>query len=197
MSQRFASPLALLLRRTPGHRQSDDAPRAQAMAGLPSSHPILAMQRIIGNSAVQRLLQTPSPSLKRNQLPQRIQRDEYGYGDDLLSSGGLSGTTEYGDSSTGSGPNESYGYGMEDDPLLSGGTGASSDYGSSSGGQSSSDEGYGYGTPDDPLMAGGTGGTSEVGGSSTSSEGGGDEGYGYGFSDDPLAAGGFGSTEDW
>ena len=145
--------------RSPHHHDSDDK-QPGSPAG-PAPHALIALQRMIGNAGVQRLLRDEPARISIAAGQAHIQREEYGYefSDDPLMAGGNSSSSSYGGSSESGGDSgEGYGYGVEDDPLMSGGTGGSSSYGGSSeSGDSPSDQGYGYEFGDDPLAAGGFG----------------------------------------
>ncbi|MBL8146239.1 MAG: hypothetical protein JNL34_07635 [Anaerolineae bacterium] len=147
----------------PSHRSTHHPDTDDKQPGGPAStapHPLIALQRQIGNAGVQRLLRDEPARISIAAGQAHIQREDYGYefSDDPLMSGGTGGSSSYGrPSESGGDSGEGYGYGTEDDPLMSGGTGGSSSYGGSSESGGDSGEGYGYGFGDDPLAAGGFG----------------------------------------
>lgn len=151
MAPRFLRPQRI--QRSPHRDRREEQLPAKAANTTP--HPLVGLQRMIGNSAVQRLLSDQSIGSAQG----RIQRFGYGFEDDPLASGGYGGTSEPQSSSSSGGSSDvGYGYGMEDDPLAAGGYGGTSEYGGSSeSGESPRDEGYGYEFGDDPLAAGGFG----------------------------------------
>ncbi len=155
MAPRFSRPPRIQRAPHSDHREE----QLPAKAAHVPAHPLVSLQRMIGNSAVQRLLADQTAPGAAGALQGRIQRFGYGFEDDPLASGGYGGYSEpQSSSSSGETPGGGYGYGFEDDPLAAGGFGGESEYGGSSeSGGSSRDEGYGYEFGDDPLAAGGFG----------------------------------------